>query len=412
MTEGLPSVESRVRRNPVLLCAHHALMMSLFPMAILTLYQQDHLGLSMSDIMIVQALFGLSLAFFEFPSGYLADRIGYRPSLMLASAVSMAGWVLYSVASGMVSVVLAEVTLGFSISLVSGTNSAMLYESLANQGRQEEFARWFGRTRFFGQLAEGSAALVAGVLFAYWVQLPFLLMAGIWTINLGIAFLLVEPHYAKTSIEDPLRHVQTLLRFVFSRAPRLRALFGVSVALGLASFVPVWLVALYARDAGVAVSWLGPIWAAANYVVALASLASERLGARVGLHSALLSCFGLSILGYFGMGWTHAWWGFVFYFAFCLSRGISSPLLAHAEQSEIPSGDRASLVSLRSLMFRMSFVVAGPAVGLAIDRRGQHDVLLFLAFAFAILGLATLGALRKAPAARKADAPELTLTAP
>ncbi len=55
-------------------------MMSLFPMPVLTLFQQDHLGLSMVEIMIVQALFGLSLALFEFPSGYLADRIGYRLS--------------------------------------------------------------------------------------------------------------------------------------------------------------------------------------------------------------------------------------------------------------------------------------------------------------------------------------------
>jgi len=69
-----------IARNPALLCVHHALMMSLFPMPVLTLFQQDHLGLSMVEIMIVQALFGLSLALFEFPSGYLADRIGYRLS--------------------------------------------------------------------------------------------------------------------------------------------------------------------------------------------------------------------------------------------------------------------------------------------------------------------------------------------
>lgn len=58
-------------------------MMSLFPIAILTLYQQDHLGLSVTQIMFVPALFGLTLAVFEFPSGYLADWIGYRLSLIL-----------------------------------------------------------------------------------------------------------------------------------------------------------------------------------------------------------------------------------------------------------------------------------------------------------------------------------------
>jgi MFS family permease len=92
-------------------------MMSLFPMAILTLFQQGHLGLSMTEIMVVQALFGLSLAVFEFPSGYLADRIGYRASLFFASALSIGGW-------GFVAPVLAhaeqaEIPSGDRASLVS-----------------------------------------------------------------------------------------------------------------------------------------------------------------------------------------------------------------------------------------------------------------------------------------------------
>ena len=66
-----------LRRNLTLLCVYHALMMSLFPMAIITLYQQHELGLSMTEIMLLQAIFGVALAVFEFPSGYAADRLGY-----------------------------------------------------------------------------------------------------------------------------------------------------------------------------------------------------------------------------------------------------------------------------------------------------------------------------------------------
>lgn len=374
-------------------------------MAILTLFQQDHLGLSMVEIMIVQALFGLSLAVFEFPSGYLADRIGYRMSLILASALSIGGWGLYSLAQGFASVALAEIALGVSLSLVSGTNSAMLYESLANRGREGDFGRWFGRARFFGQLAEGSSALFAGILFAYWIRLPFVLMVGVWIVNLSIAFLLVEPRFSRHTVDRPIEHVRSLIAFVMRDAPRLRALFAVGVVFGLATFVPVWLIALYARDSGVPVSWLGPIWAAANYVVAFGSIISDRMNRVFGLHALLLISAGLIGFGYFGLGINHLWWGFVFYFAFCMSRGLFSPVLAHAEQSEIPSGDRASLVSLRSLLFRSAFVIVGPAVGLGIDRHGQHGILLALGGAFVILGAASLFALKRAPAARHPDGP-------
>ncbi len=399
--------ERRLARNPMLLCLHHAMMMSLFPMAILTLFQHDHLGLSIAEIMMAQAAFGGALALFEFPSGYLADRIGYRATMILASLVSIAGWIVYSVAVGFWTVVLAEVSMGLGLSLVSGTHSAMLYESLANRGREEDFARWFARSRTYAQIAEGSAALGAGLLFGLSVRLPFYLMVIVWILNLGVALALVEPRYARRSVQKPVAHVLSLVRFVARGAPRLRALFAVAVVIGLSNFIPVWLVQLYARDGGVPISWLGPIWAIANYAVALGSVMSDGIGRRVGIVAVMFGCAGLIALGYFGMGLSYAWWGFVFYFAFNGSRGISAPLLAHAEQAEIPSGDRASLVSIRSLLFRASFVALGPLIGALIDVHGQHTVLLGVGGLMVTLTLASCSLLAGAPAPDESR-PEVT----
>lgn len=380
----------------MLLCVHHGLMMSLFPMAILTVFQRDHLGLDVAEIMGVQAAFAAALALLEFPSGYLADRVGYRRTLVGASLVAIASWSLYSLATGLAEVLIAEVMMGASLSLVSGTNSAMLYESLEEEGRAEDFALWFGRTRTWGQIAEGSAALVAGLLFALDPRLPFQIMTGAWVLNFGVSVALVEPRYARHQPPSAFAHVRGLIRRIAREAPRLRAIVCVFVAIGVANFVPVWLVQLYASDAGVPAAWLGPIWAAANYTVALGSALSARAGRRVGLQGVVLGCCGLIGVGYLGMGLTHATWGFVFYFAFNLSRGLSAPILAQAEQAEIPSGDRASFVSLRSLLFRVAFIAVGPAAGAAIDVHGQHVVLLAVGPLFVGLALAAVAALARA----------------
>ena len=85
-----------LQRNPALLCAFHALQMSLFPMAILTVFYREDLGMSMTEIMLVQGGFGLAMALFEFPSGYLADRIGYRRTMVLASVMNAVGWTVYA----------------------------------------------------------------------------------------------------------------------------------------------------------------------------------------------------------------------------------------------------------------------------------------------------------------------------
>ncbi len=373
-------------------------MMTLFPVAIVTIYQTHELGVDMTGVMVLQAIFAAALALFEFPSGVLADRIGYRTSMVTASAISVVGWLVYAEAAGFWGVALAEVFLALALSLISGTNSAMLYETLVELDEEDTFGQWFGRARFFGQMGEGSAALAAGVLYAISFKLPFYVQAGVWVVALGVALALVEPAFHRPVVDDAWARVVALVGYVRRGSARLRSTFTLSVLFGLSTFVPVWIVALYAEKAGVPVAWIGPIWAAANYVVAIGSLAATGAERRFGTHAVLLTALALVGVGYFGMGLTHALYGFAFYFALCLCRGLNGPVLSHEEHRVIPSGDRASFVSLRSLVFRLSFCVIGPATGFAIERHGDHPVLLVLGVGFLVACSVAWLAFRRSPA--------------
>jgi len=382
---------SSLRNNPALLSAFHALQMSLFPMAILTVYFRQDIGMSMTEIMALQGAFGLAMALFEFPSGYLADRIGYRRTLMIASVLNAVGWSIYVRANTLPHILVAEIVLGIGISLISGTDSALLYESLEETGQESEFGRWNGRVRFFGQVGEGTAAIVAGFLYAYWHRMPFLLEVFIWVFNLAVAWRLVEPTRHRPPLQDNWKQIKGMLRHVFVEDTRLFAIVAITIALGMSSFVPVWTIQLYATDAGLPAAALGVVWAIANYSVAVGSLYSTRLSAALGLRRVLMLCIGLIAAAYLGMGLTHAVWGVGFYFLLTIMRGLNGPVLHHEEQRRIPSSDRAGFISLRSLTFRASFLILGPLVGLSIDHWGQHPVLLVLG---GVLTLAALQGLR------------------
>jgi len=74
-----------LQRNLPLLCLFKACQMSLFPLSIITLFHQFQIGLSQQEILIVQGIKSLICALFEFPAGWIADRIGYRKTLILGS---------------------------------------------------------------------------------------------------------------------------------------------------------------------------------------------------------------------------------------------------------------------------------------------------------------------------------------
>ncbi|MBW2233130.1 MAG: MFS transporter [Deltaproteobacteria bacterium] len=365
----------RLERNLRLLCGFRALQMMMLPIAIVPLYWRDDLGLSMTEIFLIHALFGLFAAILEFPGGYLADRIGYRAALRVATGCSAIGWIVLGSADGIVVILLGELLLACSLSLSSGTDAAILYESLLELDRESEFGRWFGLSRSLGAAAEGTAALAAGLLYSIWPPLPFFLQAGLWGFNALIAFALIEPVRHHVGEIAGRARVRAIFHFAAVRSPRLRASIAAVLALALATFIPVWIIAIYAENAGIAVAWIGPLWAAANYTVAFGHWASDRVAETLGTTPTLLLSAGLIGLGLAGLGSSHAVGGFLFYYAICLARGLNSPVLSHVQQRVIPSSDRASLLSINSLLFRATFFLLGPLIGLGMDRLGEHVVL-------------------------------------
>jgi MFS family permease len=182
----------QLHRNALLLCGFSALHVSLFPIAIITLFLGD-LGLRMFDVFVLQAMFGFEVAVLEFPSGYMADRLGYRRTLLLGALSGALGWSVYALATGFWSSALAELLLSVSIALVSGTDSAMLYESLLATGEKGSFTRWYGVNRSLGNLLGGATALVGSFLFVRSARLPFALQVLFGLGNILIALALVEP---------------------------------------------------------------------------------------------------------------------------------------------------------------------------------------------------------------------------
>src|SRR5450756_333711 len=87
------------RANITKLYAFSFLQMTLFPMAIITLFWKDRIGLSLTQILLLQGILSTVMVVMEYPSGYISDRIGYRVSLTLSALLGMAGWGIYTVAA-------------------------------------------------------------------------------------------------------------------------------------------------------------------------------------------------------------------------------------------------------------------------------------------------------------------------
>lgn len=379
---GHNAAMTSLRRNIPLLYAFSFLQMTLFPMAIITLFWKDRIGLSLAQILLLQSIFAVAMVVMEYPSGYISDRLGYRTALTLAAVLGVAGWGVYTVAASFRDVLIAETLLGISTSFISGTDSALLYESLKGTADEPAYGRFEGRSTFFGQTGEAAGALFAGVLYARYPLLPFLLQVAVWLLALLLTRGMSEPPRERHPQVNHLSEALASARYVFIDNRRLRVTVLLSIALGIASFYPVWLIQPYMRQAGVPLASFGPIWAGANLTVALCAVGSHRLRERFGDRGMILVLLLLVWGGFLGLGLAVGVWGFLYYYLLTAMRGLRGPFLLHVAQAEIPSANRAGMLSLQSLCFRLLFAVTGPFLGRYADAHGVgHSFrLLFVAY--------------------------------
>jgi predicted MFS family arabinose efflux permease len=363
-------------RNPYLLVCTSAFRAALFPIPVITLFWKDHIGMSLAEIMWLQAIFGAVVVVFEFPTGYVADRVGYRLSLLIGTVFWLLGWIAYALGTTFAAMIVAEVVLGVGFAFTSGADSALLFVSLKTARGATEYRQWEGRVRAAAQASEAISSGLGGWLYSLTPRLPFWSQVPVALANLTTvaAMLEVRPAGGGDRLEH-LRRALQIVRHALFQHPRLRSTMTLSVALGVSTYVAVWLIQPWMQLRGIPTAWFGVLWAAAHLWLAAISLTSARIAEIFGLAPTLFACSLLAGASFFGLSFSDSPLAVIFYLGFMTVRGLQGPLLVAALQSDAPPEDRASVLSLNALLFRLAAALVLPPIGALGDHLGVNGIL-------------------------------------
>jgi MFS family permease len=347
-------------------------------------------GLSMAQVLQTQALFALTVAVFEVPSGYIADVWGRRRAILAGSALNGIGflWLLWS--DGFVDFLVYEFFLGVGISLISGADLALLYDS-ETQLEAEHSGAGAGASKSLSRLIsiEAGASGVAGIcarlllLFADMTTLVKVqAICGFVPLLLGLV--LVETPRPILS-QGHASNAQAIIRTLVLGKPVVLWTALAIAAFGLLALYAFWIYQKYWELAGVPVSLFGYIWAVFALTVSAAARYAGAIEAWLGWRRMLWLTALLPVIGLLGMALAGGWVGVMFGFAIQLSRGLSLTLFYEALNRRVDGDFRATMNSLVSLGVRSLFIVTGPLLGWALDSIGLASSLLVLVAVFAPL---------------------------
>jgi len=345
----------------------------------------EGLGLSMREIFILQATFGIVVAIFEVPSGYACDIIGRKKTLVIGSFFSGLGFAWLYFCHSFWQLILFEGLIGFAMAMVSGADFSLLYDSIPHDDSFRSLkTHAVAKIQWAKTGAEAIGSCLSGLLMASGVQVILFAQVIAGWIPFFVSLFFIEPP-RKRMEHSHGENLKRIWRHIFINDKFVRLIFVNLVIWGLSTFIAVWMFQKYWLEEGISIKYFGFIWAGYNLSVGLVGNQVHWLEKRFGAIPLLVGLSLLPVAGYLSMGYLHGWIGVTCGLLFQFGRGITQVILKDALNWRTPNEFRATVNSFISLFFRLGFFIIGPGVGYLIDRAGIQSAFTTLGIAFFIL---------------------------
>ncbi|MDF1672495.1 MAG: MFS transporter [Vicingaceae bacterium] len=360
-------------------------------MPTVVLFFQEN-GLELFDIMLIQAIYSVTIALLEIPSGYAADVFGRKNSMIVGTFFGLAGIIIYAFSFGFFCFLPAALCMGIGQSFVSGSDTALMYDSLLELKREKDFIKLEGRTISMGNFAEAVAFVIGGFLAEITLRTPFYYQIGIAAIGFFTALLLIEPKVYKLSDgkKKPWKNIRNIIRFALKENKTLRYFILYSSIIGAATLTMAWFVQPYYKLLDINVIYFGIIGAVLNIAVAIPSFYAHIIEEKIKTRYLLIFFLTALSICYFLVSQFVTLWSLVLLLIFYIVRGIATPVLRDYMNRHTPSEMRATIMSIRSFIIRIVFASISPLLGYVADVYTLPQALLFSGILFLCLGGTTL----------------------
>ena len=370
-----------LKNNIIKLYLLKAVKWFMIVMPIIVLFFESK-GLSLTQIMILQGTYSLFVALFEIPSGFFADIYGRKNSLVIGSIFLFLGYVIFSFFSGFNEFLFAEILLGIGGSLISGADSAILYDTLLEIKEEDKYTKIEGRTYAIGNFSEGIAGVLGGFLAMTSINMPVYIQTIVMFLSIPIAMTLVEPK-SSYKLAKSFSSIITVVKDTFIYQRKLRWYIVYSSSMGIATLSIAWFVQPFLMEIDTPIIYYGIIWAFLNFTAGITSYYSYLFNN----HNLLIYISLIMITSLILLGFNISYFGLIFIILIYLLRGVITPKLRNLINMNSTSERRATVLSLRSFVIRISFAVIAPILGYISDSSDISIVFYVLAF---IVGFSSL----------------------
>lgn len=330
-------------------------------MPIIVLFYEEN-GLGLKDIFLLKSVYSIVLVILDIPTGYLADVWGRKNCLLTGCLIAFGGFICYSFSSVFGAFLIAEILLGIGQSLVSGADSALLYDTMLHYKRENEYLKYEGKVTMVGNFSEAFAGICGGLLATSSLRLPFYGQIGIAFIGIPASLALHEFN-AKTHIVNPVKNILAIIRYSLITNRSLCYDIMFSGIIGASTLTMAWFVQPVLMHIDLPTALFGVVWTVLNLTVGIAALYSDMLNARLGENRTYTLILISIVSGYLAISFNLNYFCLFLFLLFYIVRGFATPILKGYINRQTFSEMRATVLSIRNFIIRLIFAAMAPFIG-------------------------------------------------
>jgi len=373
------STEQRIRigrRNLRSMYAYTAVSRLWFDGGIWVIYWQ-HRGLSLTDIGLLEAILHIVCVLSDVPIGVFADKYGWKLAICLSALLGVVYTLVSLFAHSFWLAAIAFAARGLQVTLNSGSDVAIAYESAGFAQMHDRYLVISGRLFAVSLIALGLAEMAGGAL-ASW-SWPAVYIA--FTISNIAAFLVAltirEPRDSSVHASAARPTLATIVRTAGQFARQSRPYVSWIVWSSVLSAI-VATFSFYGQSMLLEAGWtllaIGVLTAFENGIGALLSAGAHRLVSWWTLPGTVSLVCLLVVSGLLLFAWLPGIAVGVGYFVISAAMSLADPLVDQGLNTLVPSAGRSTLLSANSTAFSLLMIVGFPVFGAFAAHYGLREV--------------------------------------
>ena len=341
-----------------------------FYASVATLYRTSA-GLSLFQISLIESISYVFTIAFELPWGILADRIGYRKTMVICSFLFFLSKIVFWLAADFPMFLLERILISIVISGLSGVDTSILYLSADGKNSQ----RIFG---IYGAL--GTAGMIlASLVCALWIGSDYRL-AGFLTIfpyaaAAVLSLFLSEVHPDHTASRPNRRTILAALKETLQNRRLLCLVIGAGLMSETVHMLTVFLNQPKYTATGMDAHAISLVYVLMT-LLGLLQACSSRLTGRLGSRKAGTLLFAAAGAASLLLAWTGRSVSAVISIAVIeISYSLFQPLFQAREHDSIHAADRATAISMAALFMDLTAVIVDLVMGRIADSSLSASIL-------------------------------------